>query len=191
MSLTQEAIKSLKAKVEPREDGEMTETGLLKIHDGTLMTRPSTKYGFRSEEETTQAIENDAARQAELEALRAQEEQSEPKKKRGRKKAEPVAAAPVRQEAPRMRHVTVKLAGIGEIPSQYANVNIGENGVALVGVTPMSFIPKITDPSSDEPPTMFELSVNPGVKYVYLGNTVTLDNNVKQLVLYEVPEEEE
>ena len=73
---------------------------------------------------------------------------------------------------------------------QYANINFGENGVALLGLTKMSFIPKVTDPTSDESPTLFELSPRPGTKFVYLGNTITLDNGVKQLVIYEAPEEE-
>lgn len=188
MSLTQEAISSLKAKIEPRDPTTITETGLAKLANGTLIARHSTKEGFRDADEVQQAINNDADMVAELEALREQQE-AKPKKK-GRKKAAEALAPVAQPKPPEAKAVTVRLDGIGEIPTQYANINFGENGVALLGLTKMSFIPKITDPTSDEPPTLFELSPRPGTKFVYLGNTVTLDNGVKQLVIYEAPEEE-
>ena len=189
MSLTQEAINGLNAKIEPRDPGTVTETGLHKLANGVLIARHSTKEGYRDSEDTAAAIEADAARLAELEALREQQE-SKPKKK-GKKKAA-VEPTPVAQQprAPEPKSITVKLEGIGDIPTQYANINFGDNGVALLGLTKMSFIPKITDPTSDEPPTLFELSPRPGMKFVYLGNTLTLDNGVKQLVIYEAPGEE-
>ena len=188
MSLTQEAISALNAKVEPRDPGTITETGLHKLANGVLIARHSTKEGFRDEEDAQQAIDADAARMQELEALR--EQQTAKPKKKGKKKAEP-AVVVQQPKAPEPKSISVKLEGIGEIPTQYANINFGENGVALLGLTKMSFIPKITDPTAEEPPTLFELSPRPGTKFVYLGNTVTLDNGVRQLVIYEAPGEDE
>lgn len=186
MSLTNEAVSALRAKVEPRKPGVTTQTGLTKVGDGSLYARPSTKYGFRTEEETEEAIQQDADMVAELQTLRNQatdEEAPKPKKRTRKKAAEPVQAA----SQPAVKQITVTVKGFGGIPSQYANVNIGE-GIALLGLTQMSFIPQISDPSGDEPTNLLELSVAPEMHWIYMGNTVTLDNKIKQLVLIEVPE---
>ena len=84
MSLTQEAINSLNAKIEPRDPGTVTETGLHKLANGVLIARHSTKEGYRDSEDTAAAIEADAASLAELEALREQQESKS--KKKGKKK---------------------------------------------------------------------------------------------------------
>lgn len=191
MSLTDESVNALRAKVEERKPGVMTQTGLLKTSDGSLYARPSTKYGFRTEEETAQAMEQDADMVAELQAMRDQpqneEEQTKPKRKTRKKAAAPEPVPQLQQ--PQVRQITVTVKGFGGIPSQYANVNIGD-GVALLGLTNMSFIPQVSDPSGDEPTNLLELSIAPGMHWIYMGNTVTLDNKIKQLVLIEVPEGE-
>ena len=179
MALTQEAVSSLRAKIEPRPSCTMTETGLQKTPDGTLIARHSTEDGSRTPEQTIQAIEEDEARMEELMALREQQQEEQPKK-RTRKKAA-AAPAPVQPPQPKLRQITITIPGFGGIPSQYTHVYIGE-GIAILGLSSMSFQPQGPDPQTGAPSSTLELSVNPGVKYVY---------NTKNLLLVEVPEGEQ
>jgi hypothetical protein len=183
MSLTEEAKSSLNAKIEPRPAGVMTETGLQKLADGTLIARHATEDGSRTPEQMFQALDNDSQRMAELEALREQAEDEKPKRKSRRKAAEsPIAVPP----PPQLRQITITIPGFGGIPSQYTHVYIG-NGIAVLGLSTMSFTPQGPD-KNGQPSTMLELSSNPGVKYVYLGNTFVDKFNIKNLLLVEVPE---
>lgn len=186
MALTQEAVSSLRAKIEPRPHCTMTETGLQKAPDGSLIARHSTEDGSRTPEQTIQAIEDDEARMEELQALRDQADQP---KKRSRKRAS-TAAVPVQAAQPKLRQITITIPGFGGIPSQYTHVYVGE-GIAILGLNPMSFQPQGPDPKTGAPSSVLEISVNPGVKYVYLGNTFVDNNNIKNLLLVEVPEGEE
>jgi hypothetical protein len=189
MSLTEEAVSALKAKVEPRPSGTLTKTGLLKLSNGTLVTRPSTELGYHSEDVEDQVIDDSAQQLAELEAMRAQmAQEAEQPKKRGRKKAQPMPDAP--PETPRLRQITINIPGFGGIPSQYTHVYLGE-GVAVLGLSSMSFTPQGPDPKTGQPSSILELSVNPGVKYVYLGNTFIDRFNIKNLLLVEMPEGDE
>lgn len=185
MSLTEEAVSALKAKVEPRPSGTITKTGLLKLSNGTLVTKPSTELGFHDEPALDEQIDDSEQLLGELQAMRAQQEQP---KKRGRKKTAP-AEQPV-VEAPRLRQITINIPGFGGIPSQYAHVYLGD-GVAVLGLSSMSFTPQGPDPKTGQPSNILELSVNPGVKYVYLGNSFIDSRNIKNLLLVEVPEGEE
>lgn len=187
MSLTPEAVRSLRAKIEPRPACTMTETGLQKTPDGSLIARHSTEDGSRTPEQTLQAIEDDEARMEELMALRGQQEQEEqPPKKRTRKKA---AAASVAVQPSKLRQITITIPGFGGIPSQYTHVYIGD-GIAILGLSSMSFQPQGPDPQTGSPSSTLELSANPGVKYVYLGNSFVDSHNIKNLLLVEVPEGE-
>ena len=185
MSLTEEAVSSLKAKVEPRPSGTLTKTGLLKLANGTLVTKPSTELGFH-DDEVADKIDDSTDMLEELQAMRdAQEEQP---KKRGRKKATP-ATQPT-AETPKLRQITINIPGFGGIPSQYTHVYLGD-GIAVLGLSPMSFTPQGPDAKTGQPSNVLELSVNPGVKYVYLGNSFIDSKNIKNLLLVEVPEGEE
>ena len=188
MALTQEAVSSLRAKIEPRPHCTMTETGLQKAPDGSLIARHSTEDGSRTPEQTMQAIEEDEARMEELMALREQQQEEQPKK-RTRKKAA-AASAPVQPPQPKLRQITITIPGFGGIPSQYTHVYIGE-GIAILGLSSMSFQPQGPDPQTGAPSSTLELSANPGVKYVYLGNSFVDGHNVKNLLLVEVPEGEQ
>ena len=189
MALTQEAVSSLRAKIEPRPHCTMTETGLQKAPDGSLIARHSTEDGSRTPEQTMQAIEEDEARMEELMALREQQQQEEQPKKRTRKKAAS-APAPVQPPQPKLRQITITIPGFGGIPSQYTHVYIGE-GIAILGLSSMSFQPQGPDPQTGAPSSTLELSANPGVKYVYLGNSFVDGHNTKNLLLVEVPEGEQ
>ena len=183
MSLTEAAVTALNAKVEPRPGGTLTKTGLLKLANGVLVTKPSTELGgFRTESDEDQLLSANETQMAELEALREQEA-AQPKK-RGRKKA---AADPEQPVQPKMRQITINIPGFGGIPSQYTHVYLGE-GIAVLGLGPMSFTPQGPDPKTGQPSTLIELSANPGVKYAFLGNTYMDSNNIKNLLLVEVPE---
>lgn len=191
MSLTEEAVSSLRAHIEPRPGGTMTKTGLQKLSDGTIMTRHSTEDGTRTPEQTVQAIEDDAQRFAELEVMREQLEEEEPQpKRRTRKKAAQAPEPPPAPKAPPLRQITISIPGFGGIPSQYAHVYLGD-GIAVLGLAPMSFTPQAPDPKTGQPSNQLELSVNPGTKYVYLGNSFVDRFNIKNLLLVEVPEGEE
>ena len=189
MALTNEAISALKAKVEPREAGVVTETGLLKLANGTLLARPSTRSGARNPAELEQEIADDESRVAQLQALRAQQAAQQPVQEPAAKRTRRRKVDPEPAQQPTLKQITVTVLGFGGIPSQYAHVNIGE-GVALLGVSSMSFIPQQSDTSQDPPTNMLELSTAPGKKYIYIGNTVVDDSGVKNLVLIEVPEGE-
>ena len=185
MSLTDAAVTGLNAKVEPRPGGTITKTGLLKLSNGVLVTKPSTELGgFRTESDEDQLISANEQQFAELQAMR---EQMPAPKKRGRKKA---SADTETAEQTKMRQITVNIPGFGGIPSQYAHVYLG-NGIAVLGLGPMSFTPQGPDPKTGQPSALVELSVNPGVKYAYLGNMFTDSSNIRNLLLVEVPEGEE
>ena len=190
MALTQEAVSSLRAKIEPRPSCTTTETGLQKTPDGTLIARHSTEDGSRTPEQTMQAIEDNEARMEELVALREQQQEQEEQqpKKRPRKKA--AAAPPPAQPQLKLRQITITIPGFGGIPSQYTHVYIGE-GIAILGLSSMSFQPQGPDPQTGAPSSTLELSANPGVKYVYLGNSFVDGHNTKNLLLVEVPEGEQ
>ena len=61
-------------------------------------------------------------------------------------------------------------------------------GIAILGLSSMSFQPQGPDPQTGAPSSTLELSANPGVKYVYLGNSFVDGHNIKNLLLVEVPE---
>ena len=190
MALTQEAVSSLRAKIEPRPHCTMTETGLQKAPDGSLIARHSTEDGSRTPEQTMQAIEEDEARMEELMALREQQQQEEQQPKKRTRKKVAAAPAPVQPPQPKLRQITITIPGFGGIPSQYTHVYIGE-GIAILGLSSMSFQPQGPDPQTGAPSSTLELSANPGVKYVYLGNSFVDGHNTKNLLLVEVPEGEQ
>ena len=175
MALTTQAQEGLNAKIEPRERGTKTPTGLEKLSNGVLIARHSTETGEREEEEDDDDISSSSAMLEELEQLR----EAKPAKKTTKKKK---AAAP---EQPQFVNVRINVEGVGEIGAMYTHVRIGR-GCAVLGLGPMSFIPKVCDMSSGVPTNVMTISTAPDRKYVYLGNTFPDANNITSLLLVEI-----
>lgn len=179
-------IQDLQIKVEPREKGTLTESGLLKLANGTIMVRHATESGLREEEEA--ALEQQANNaEAQMQELLAAREAQTPKAKRTRKKA--AAPAPPVPPAPVGVSTTVTVEGFGGIPSQYAFVQIG-NDNAWLGLTAMSFVPQQATIKEDGTPSqVLRLSAAPDKRYVYLGSQNTTKDGVPTLILAELPGE--
>ena len=177
----------LQIKVEPRETGTITESGLLKLANGTIMVRHATESGLREEEEAAflaKQADNADAQMAELMAAR---EQQTAKPKRSRKK--PTATATVVPTAPMTVSTTVTVEGFGGIPSQYAFVQIG-NDNAWLGLTAMSFVPQQATINEDgKPSQVLRLSAAPDKRYVYLGSQNMTKDGINTLILAELPGE--
>lgn len=187
----------LNIKVEPRENGTLTESGLLKLANGTIMVRHATESGLREEEEA--ALEQQAANaEAQMREMLAAREAQVPEliaatsgqavKKRTRKKAA-AQVVPATTPAPVVVSTTVTVEGFGGIPSQYAFVQIG-NDNAWLGLTAMSFVPQQATIKEDGTPSqVLRLSAAPDKRYVYLGSQNTTKDGVTTLILAELPGE--
>ena len=177
----------LQIKVEPRETGTITESGLLKLANGTIMVRHATESGLREEEEAALLAQQAANADAQMAELMAAREQQAPKAKRTRKKATITAA--VTPTAPTTVATTVTVEGFGGIPSQYAFVQIG-NDNAWLGLTAMSFVPQQATIKEDGTPSqVLRLSAAPDKRYVYLGSQNTTKDGITTLILAEFPGE--
>lgn len=180
MAIT-ERVSNLGVKIEPRSEGTMTETGLLKTPNGTLMARHGTESGAREGADIDAQMAAADQQAAELEAMRAQQQTST--KKRARKK---VAAQSVQQPAEDDSvSVTVNVEGFGGIPSQYDQVCIG-NDNALLGLTTRSFIPQAATIIDGKPSQVLRLSTAPDRRFVYLGSQVVDKRGVTNLILIEL-----
>lgn len=177
----------LQIKVEPRETGIITESGLLKLANGTIMVRHATESGLREEAEAAFLEQQAANADSQMAELMAAREQQAPKAKRTRRKT----AAPVVAVQPMQTTVstTVTVEGFGGIPSQYAFVQIG-NDNAWLGLTSMSFVPQQATIKDDGTPSqVLRLSAAPDKRYVYLGSQNTTKDGINTLILAELPEE--
>ena len=180
MAITEQS-KALNTKVEPRAPGIMTESGLLKLADGTLMARHATESGARDSEDLDAKLEQADAQMAELEAMRSAQ-QSVPKTRRTRKK---VDAPPMASD---LVDATITVEGFGGIPSQYAQVCPGI-GCALLGLTPRSFIPQQASLGPDGKPTqVLRISSVPDRRYMYTGFQVTDKHGITNLLLIQIPD---
>lgn len=180
MAITQRS-QELNTKVEPRPSGIMTETGLLKLSDGTLMARHSTDSGAREAEDSAEKLAKADEQLAQLEAMRQQP--AEKPKKSTRKKT-------TKAEEPDYDTVdsVVTVEGFGGIPSQYDQVCIGD-GCAILGLTARSFIPQQAMMGADGKPTqVIRLSQAPNKRYIYTGNQARDKRGVTLLFLIEIPE---
>jgi len=175
MALSAKIKHDLKGKIEPRPQGTITPTGLLKVAEGTVMCRRKEELP-RSE----QQLEEAEQQFAEMEQAFQQQQQEEAPlvnatKKRSRKKQQPVQTTV---------SATINVIGLGSVPSQYAYVCMGENGVAILGLTPMSFVPEATDVTKTPLTNVFTVSTFGDLKFVHMGNTVRLPNGINNLIIY-------
>lgn len=169
----------LNTKVEPRPAGVMTESGLLKLSDGTLMARHGTDSGAREGDDIDTKLSQVDAQMAELDAMRQQEDKPKKQTRKKATKAEPTSDTV---------DATVTVEGFGGIPSQYDQVQIG-NGCAILGLTSRSFIPQQAMMGADGKPThVLRLSAAPDRRYIYTGNQVRDKRGVTLLILIEIPE---
>ena len=178
----------LQIKVEPREPGTITESGLLKLANGTIMVRHAPGSVMPEDAEEAAALAQQAAEaEAQMAELMAIKEQQAPKKRAARKKA--TVTATVTPTAPTTVATTVTVEGFGGIPSQYAFVQIG-NDNAWLGLTAMSFVPQQATIKEDGTPSqVLRLSAAPDKRYVYLGSQNTTRDGVTTLILAELPGE--
>ena len=177
MAIT-ERIAGLGVVVEPRPAGTLTETGLLKTRKGEILARHGTDSGAREGSDIDMQVQAANDQMAELEAMRDQPEL----KKRGRKKAVKQQAAAQPSDTV---EATITVEGFGGIPSQYDQVCIG-NDVAMLGLTPRSFIPQAAAVLDGKPTQVLRLSVAPDRRYVYFGSQVTDKRGVTNLILVEL-----
>lgn len=176
MAIT-DRIAGLGVVVEPRPAGTLTETGLLKTGKGEILARHGTDTGAREGSDLDLQLQAAESQMAELEALR---EQPSAKKKATRKR--PVKATPI---ADTTVEATITVEGFGGIPSQYDQVCIG-NDIAMLGLTPRSFIPQAATIVDGKPSQVLRLSVAPDNRYVYFGSQVTDKRGVTNLILVEL-----
>ena len=175
MALTKKIEKDLRGKVEERAPGTITPTGLYKVADGSLIAKSTT---LRARTAGPADIEDAEKKMAELEALREAEAEKPKRRTRSRKKeqAEPVE--------PEVVNAKVTVEGFGVIPTQYAHVYPG-TGIAILGLTALSFVPQITDISdpANLTPHVVQIDVLGEGKYVYLGNTFIDKEGVENIIL--------
>lgn len=177
MALSYKIKKDLKGKIEPRPQGTVTPTGLLKVAEGTVMCRQKEE---KFEKVDTQQAD---AQMAEMEAAFQQQSQVEAPvvnatKKRSRKKALPEKNLSV--------NATITVLGLGSVPSVYAYICMGEGGVALLGLTPMSFVPQATDVTQTPLTNVFQVSAFGDAKFVHMGNIVRTPDGINNLVIYQL-----
>ena len=180
MSVTEKTV-GLNTKVEPRGPGTMTESGLLKLADGTLMARHGTDSGARegSDVVVDDKIATAEAQMAELEAL-AKKAPKRTRKKVQEPKAE-TSMEPVSE--------TVNVMGLGDIRTQYSQVQIG-TGMAMLGLTSMSFVPQTAVRMEDGSLSpILRLGSAPDKRYIYVGNQIIDRYGTTNIFLIELPEE--
>ena len=174
MALSQQIKTDLRGKIEPRPPGTITKTGLLKVAEGTVMCK-------RKEELPRGSVEIEQAESQLAEMEQAFQQQEAPTvnatKKRSKKKV---------QQVPGIEPVmaTINVIGLGSVPSQYAYVIMGENGIAILGLTPMSFIPQATDVTQTPLTNVFQVSTFGDMKFVHMGNTFRTPNGINNLLIY-------
>ena len=174
MALTKKIETDLRGRVEERAPGTVTPTGLYKVADGSLIAKSTT---LRARTAGPADIEEAEKKMAELEAMR--EAENKPKRKTRSRKKEPEAPA-----EPEVVNAKVTVEGFGVIPTQYAHVYPGV-GIAILGLTSLSFVPQITDISdpANLTPHVVQIDVLGEGKYVYLGNTFIDKEGVENIIL--------
>lgn len=178
MAIT-DRVNGLGIKVEPREAGTLTESGLVKTKEGALLARHATESGAREGSDLDRKLQAASQQEAELEAM--VEVQKSTKAKRGKKKAQTEAAAVTDDTV----EITVTVEGFGGIPSAYDQVCIG-NDSALIGLTARSFIPQAATIVDGKPSQVLRLSIAPDKRYVYFGSQVKDKRGITNLILVEL-----
>ena len=77
MAIT-EKVNGLGIKVEPREQGTLTENGLVKTSNGSIIARHATESGAREGSDLEQKLQAAKQQEAELEELRNQQNNEPP-----------------------------------------------------------------------------------------------------------------
>lgn len=167
----------------------MTSTGLKKMGEHTFVVPSNAE---REDED------EDGVPAAEPEPIAEPAPAPKAKKKTRKKSAEPVQdeepqgmviAAP---KAPEFVNVKLTLEPFGELPTQYADVRIGE-GCAVLTCNDLSFKPKKFDINKEtgEYINAVELDLMPGVVYGFMGHTFRDKTGHTCLILMEFPKLEQ
>ena len=172
-------VNGLGIKVEPREAGTLTESGLVKTKEGALLARHATESGAREGSDLENKLKAAGSQEQELDAM-LEQQKSVAKPKRGKKKASAAVTEPTDTV-----EVTITVEGFGGIPSQYDQVCIG-NDMALIGLTARSFIPQAATIVDGQPSQVLRLSIAPDKRYVYFGSQVRDKRGVTNLILVEL-----
>lgn len=167
-------------KMEPRAVGTKTESGLLKLANGTLMARHATESGAREGADIDDRLEAAEAQMAELEAIRA-EQTDKPKKTRSKKAKDEAVKIPV---VP----VVVTVEGIGEFSTQYVQICYG-TGMLMLGLSAMSFVPQQATRTETGFTPIIRLSAYPDKRFIFTGNRITDNRGLVNIFLIEIPEE--
>ena len=100
-------------------------------------------------------------------------------KKASSRRRKPAASAEPPKPVHRDVNVTVTVAGLGSVPSQYHHAYQGDECVVL-GLTALSYIPAVAS-------AQVELSIRPGELYVNAGYDFVDDEGVRNILMIKVP----
>lgn len=189
MAITQQAKDSLGASVIGHDDvGDAVQlrSGLIKTKMG-LIIKPSrlkgdTKGGPLLTETTATSpdiTEEEGYDDDELEEL--EEPVSAPQE------AVAIAAQPV---VPKTVRLELTVEGFGMIPSRYTHCYIGQ-GVLVLGLTEDSYIPQVARQVDGRIAGALRINKAPGRRYIYGDNNFQDGNKVRNIILGEIPLEEE
>lgn len=98
-----------------------------------------------------------------------------------------IAAQPV---APKTVRLEITVEGFGMIPSRYTHCYIGQ-GVMVLGLTADSYIPQVARQVDGRIVGALRINKAPGRRYIYGDNNFQDGNKVRNIILGEIPLEEE
>lgn len=98
-----------------------------------------------------------------------------------------IAAQPV---VPKTVRLELTVEGFGMIPSRYTHCYIGQ-GVMVLGLTADSYIPQVARQVDGRIAGALRINKAPGRRYIYGDNNFQDDNKVRNIILGEIPLEEE
>lgn len=198
MTLTKTIKSELRGTVlkhEGQDMAELTETGLLKTAKG-LIIRPSAGgtgadlhtgplAAFTPAERAMYRMDEQPPGHVPEAAVPAAVSASQPGRQGRRRKAATAA-----QEAAQPVLVKIKVPGVGEIPSQYVHCWKGR-GVVVLGMNQFSYMPARAVATESGMQGVVELQGTPGVRYVYAGHEFVDGNGTRNILLLEVPAQNE
>ena len=106
------------------------------------------------------------------------------------KHIEPNSAHTAPSTIPKTVRVEITIAGFGTIPSRYTHCYIGK-GVIVLGLTEDSYIPVAGKQTDAGVQGVLELDKAPGRRYVFGDNSFSDSSKRKNIILVEIPPEEE
>lgn len=98
-----------------------------------------------------------------------------------------IAAQPV---VPKTVRLELTVEGFGMIPSRYTHCYIGQ-GVLVLGLTADSYIPQVARQVDGRIVGALRINKAPGRRYIYGDNNFQDGNKVRNIILGEIPLEEE